>query len=91
MSDKYDCYKKAGKDEPTFTLRANDEMAPRVIRFWANCYLSDKDAENRLNNTALCIRVKGNYMLTHAQKEKYYDALDVAEKMEQWKEQQNAN
>lgn len=32
---KYDCYAKAAKDEPIFVLRANDPLAPRIVRMWA--------------------------------------------------------
>ena len=30
----YDCYAKAAEDEPIFTLRANDEFAPILVRLW---------------------------------------------------------
>lgn len=30
----YDCYAKAGPDEPIFTFRANDPMAPDMIDEW---------------------------------------------------------
>jgi hypothetical protein len=30
------CYEKAAPDEPVFVLRAQDVLAPSVIRFWAD-------------------------------------------------------
>lgn len=41
---KYDCYDKAGPDEPLFVLRANDPMAPMVVKFWI--YLSQEKYKN---------------------------------------------
>lgn len=32
---KYDCYEKAGPDEPLFVLRAADPDAPYSVRMWA--------------------------------------------------------
>ena len=29
------CYEKAAPDEPVFTLRAQDSLAPEVVREWA--------------------------------------------------------
>lgn len=34
---RYDCYRNAGADEPVFTLRATDPLAPLMIRLWAFC------------------------------------------------------
>ena len=31
----FDCYRNAADDEPIFTLRANDELAPVMVRVWA--------------------------------------------------------
>lgn len=31
---KYDCHKKAEGDEPIFTLRANDPLAPILVGMW---------------------------------------------------------
>ena len=30
----FDCYTKAADDEPIFTLRANDPIAPMIVRYW---------------------------------------------------------
>ena len=34
----HDCYGKAHPDEPVFTLRANDPLAPMVVEYWAASY-----------------------------------------------------
>jgi hypothetical protein len=33
-----DCYGAAAPDEPIFVLRASDELAPIVVRVWAELY-----------------------------------------------------
>ena len=35
---KFNCYAKAEPDEPIFVLRANDPIAPMVVRLWAAQY-----------------------------------------------------
>lgn len=37
MSTKHDdpCLQKAGDDEPIFVLRAQDMIAPDIVRYWA--------------------------------------------------------
>lgn len=32
---KYDCYSKAGPDEPLFVLRAKDPLAPMLVFLWS--------------------------------------------------------
>lgn len=32
----FDCYAKAGPDEPIFVLRAKDPLAPALVRLWAH-------------------------------------------------------
>ena len=34
----FDCHAAADDDEPLFTLRANDPLAPDLVREWANRY-----------------------------------------------------
>ena len=43
MSYKSDCpcWEKAADDEPVFVLRAQDELAPAVIEFWASMALKN--------------------------------------------------
>lgn len=39
------CIENAGDDEPIFVLRAQDKLAPSVVRFWAD-ELADSDASD---------------------------------------------
>lgn len=43
----YDAYAKAGEDEPIFTLRAKDPLAPQIIRRWANLVEAEIAEETR--------------------------------------------
>jgi hypothetical protein len=36
------CLTRADINEPLFVLRANDELAPLIVRRWANLYISSK-------------------------------------------------
>jgi len=36
------CLTRADDDEPLFVLRANDDLAPDIVRRWANLYISSK-------------------------------------------------
>jgi len=36
------CLTRADSNEPLFVLRANDELAPLIVRRWANLYISSK-------------------------------------------------
>jgi hypothetical protein len=36
------CLTRADSNEPIFVLRANDELAPEIVRRWANLYISSK-------------------------------------------------
>ena len=38
----FDCYAAAGDDEPIFVLRANDPLAPLLVREWSNRYYDEK-------------------------------------------------
>jgi hypothetical protein len=40
----YDCYAKAGPDEPMFVLLARDKHAATLVRLWA--LLKEQDGEN---------------------------------------------
>jgi hypothetical protein len=63
------CLTAAADDEPVFLLRANDELAPALVRAWAHRYRELKGAE-------------GAY--TEARRAKYAEALDCAIDMEIW-------
>lgn len=42
LSNPNSCISKADLDEPIFVLRANDELAPDIVRAWAVTYRSAK-------------------------------------------------
>lgn len=64
------CWNQAAPDEPVFILRANDELAPDTIIQWANQY--------RLR--------KGDWLrMTVEQRQKFENALKVAEAMRTYK------
>lgn len=62
-------------EEPTFTLRANDETAPIVIRYWAEKYHEAKGKGMSENPNQL---------------EKYNNAYQIARDMEAWKNEQTS-
>jgi hypothetical protein len=67
------CLTAAADDEPLFVLRANDELAPAILREWARRYYDSKmDAQGKL---------------TAKQKEKKEDALKIAVAMENWRDE----
>ena len=67
------CLTAANEDEPLFVLRANDELAPIIVRSWAYAYRRDK-------------RERGEYTLERMKK--FEDAMACASAMEQWKHSQ---
>lgn len=64
----FDCYLKAERDEPIFTLRAKDPASPALVRSWANDRIRRIDA--------------GDYPL--ADHVKVEEALACADAMEGW-------
>ena len=69
---KFDCYAKAGFDEPMFVLLARDEHAPATIRFWIARKM-DLPADDNLQ----VISAQGHKALP----EKLCEALDCADAM----------
>jgi hypothetical protein len=61
---------RAGENEPVFVLRANDKCAPHVIRAWANAYCFEKGGVGKMGTREIG---------------KYNDALDAANRMENWR------
>jgi hypothetical protein len=76
LSNPNSCLNKAADDEPIFVLRANDELASRLIREWAAEYSFSKE-------------FNGKHM-TLVQRAKYNEALHCAAAMEQWRRERNA-
>lgn len=77
VRDPNSCLNKAERDEPIFVLRANDELAPEIVREWADVYIDSKRRRNR------------DREMTQAQIDKYNEALTLADQMEEWKRQQS--
>ena len=48
----FDCYGAAEPDEPLFILRANDPLAPGIVRQWANRYHEQRRVERRILGAA---------------------------------------
>lgn len=63
------CLNKAGAEEPVFVLRAHDKSAPSVVRAWANAYVFDKGGLGKMRLREV---------------DKYNEALDIANQMENW-------
>jgi hypothetical protein len=64
------CLTRAADDEPLFVLRAHDELAPDIVRAWAERYRAHKA------KTA---------PLTDREYRKYLEALSLAETMDAWR------
>ena len=58
---KFDCYAKAGDDEPIFVLRANDPLAPALVELWAAIRLEThpghSDQHEKRGEALECARV----------------------------------
>lgn len=67
------CLTSAADDEPIFVLRANDELAARLVRMWAGAYYFAKG---------------GFDCMTERQRGKYAEALELAHYMERWRHAQ---
>ena len=63
------CLTRAHDDEPIFVLRANDDIAPGLIRLWAIRYQLKKQKA-------------GTY--GEREEAKYHEALNLAKAMEEW-------
>jgi len=63
------CLQKAGDEEPIFVLRAQDQFAANIVRYWAKIYRENHEAHGTFN-----VKIEA----------KYVEALELAEKMEQW-------
>ena len=70
----FDCHAAADDDEPLFTLRANDPLAPDLVREWANRY----EISKLVTLGAEVFERKGDRM-------KSDEARDCAREMERWR------
>lgn len=65
------CLTSAVDDEPIFVLKSTDELAPGIVREWADRYHAEKSHQD------------GG--LTKKQYDKYKEALALASQMEEWR------
>lgn len=71
LADPNSCLNRAANDEPVFVLRANDPLAPKIVRRWADEY----DRSKRLQQSGT---------LTEPQVRKLHEARRLADDMEEW-------
>jgi hypothetical protein len=71
LSNPNSCLNRAASDEPIFVLRANDPVAPSIVRDWASRYLEAK------------MNVQQG-VTTDNQLKKYHEAFDSAKQMVEW-------
>ena len=71
----FDCYGKAEPDEPLFTLRAKDPLAPVLVRLWVELRAMTRPIDE--------IADEGQKA---REKRKQAEATDCAEQMESWYE-----
>lgn len=79
----YDCYKKAAEDEPLFTLRAKDPIAPYLVEIW------HATRRGRWDEAVVIIgRAAGDAAVGSRVSSDNYDKLDealaVADSMRAW-------
>jgi len=67
------CLNKAADDEPVFVLRANDPVAAKIVRKWADEYVMEKTLAST------------DGVLTHAQLSKAQEARGLANEMDAWR------
>lgn len=78
------CLTSAKDDEPIFVLRANDELAPKIVRAWALDYYNSKCAQN-FNASHAEGLPEHDWELTPKQGAKYQEALQLADQMDAWR------
>lgn len=67
------CFARAAEDEPLFVLKSTDILAPEKVREWAEAY-RQKHLDNGTTGPKLAAVIT-----------KYYEALDVAKQMEDYR------
>lgn len=74
----FDCYNEAAPDEPIFTLRANDPMAPIIVAWWAKLRSTARELDARANR----VRLSDSDLFD----DKHKEAFVVADAMRKWRE-----
>jgi len=79
----YDCYKKLAPDEPLFTLRGKDPIAPFLVELWVATRRGQWEvavdilSRASMNDAVLRRISRDDY-------DKLFEALKVAEEMRAW-------
>lgn len=74
LNDPMSCLNRANDDEPLFVLRANDALAPQLVRLWSARYF-----ETKLGSSI-------THELSPLQLTKFRAALALADAMERWRD-----
>lgn len=82
----YDCYTQAEADEPIFTLRANDPLAPGLVMMWATLRNGGiGGAIEQLSKLANDSNVQFHIVTNPANPEKIEEAESCANAMLDWR------
>lgn len=80
----FDCYAKAADDEPIFTLRSKDPLAPIFIRMWIA--VRGGNVLELFSLLADLVQAGMQYSMTPDDPEKIMEAYDCADAMERYRE-----
>ena len=83
---KYDCYAKAADDEPLFTLRAKDPVAPYLVMAWRYLRANELGAAMDSMANADAIWRRSGLPLLPLNSEKSIEAEQCALAMKKWRE-----
>lgn len=78
----FDCYAAADPDEPIFILRANDELAPIIVRMWT---LMRNKAPMDMLVDLVATGHREALQKSEMSYEKFAEAIKCASDMEEWK------
>lgn len=81
---KFDCYAKAAEDEPIFTLRAKDPLAPGLVRAWRYLSAGNLTSAMEVMHEALAARQFAGKECLPLDSEKSDEAAACATAMEIW-------
>jgi hypothetical protein len=75
----YDCYAKAGSDEPMFVLLARDPYAPLLVTMWARLREKMGGDATKIAEARQCAEAMSAWFESHADGEKKAQARAVME------------
>jgi len=62
------CYDKAGPNEPVFTLRAQDALAPEIVREWAYRAQAAGTPREKVNEARKCADEMEDWQIANTKK-----------------------